>query len=177
MPCSTSGDDEPRREAAVGRLWPFQLRNKPVVANFDVTRHEEQVRRLHIKVLKIELGRDDISRFGGVGKVRKQFVARNARKPANTAFAVTVLQLPVGQLHHHHKIAADVLDAFECQQERVSNSFDLLERVEFLAESLVSASVFGFRGHEFDGFEQPAGGASHFQTSLNPPRPRGARSL
>ena len=104
---------------------------------------EEQIGGLDVEVLQLELRCDHVERFGGVGEVGEQFVARDAGQAERPALAEAVLKLPVGQFHHHHEFVADDLDAFERQEERVADRLDLLERVELLREPLFAAAIIG----------------------------------
>jgi hypothetical protein len=118
---------------------------------------QEQVGRLDVEVLEVVLGGDDVQRLGRVREVGQQFVARDARLAAGAALVEPVLELPVGQLHHHDEFAADLLDALQGEQERVADGLDLLERGQLLPEALAAPAILGLAADELDGLVQPAG--------------------
>jgi len=158
--------------AGHGRHQPLQVLHLAEVGHFHVVVQQEQVLRLDVQVLELELVVHQVEHFGAFEHVLHQLVARDAGQPAVAALAEPVPQVAVGQFHHDHQPPVDDVVAVEGEQVRVPHLLDALEGFELLLRVPHEVGVFGAQVavDDFDGFEDATGGFAppHFPEPAGP---------
>ena len=114
-----------------------ELLHQPEVGHLDVIAEDQQVFRLDVQVQQAVPLREEVERFGRVGHVLQQLVARDAGEPFGAALAEPLVEAHVGQLGQNRQPAVDDLEPFERQQERMPHALDPLQRLELLRGELV----------------------------------------
>ena len=105
----------------------MQVLHLSEVGHLHVVVKHEQVLRLDVQVLEVELVVEQVEHLGGLGHVLEEFVARDAGQALVAAVAEAVPQVAVGQLHDDHEPAVHDVVAVEGKEVRVANLLDALE--------------------------------------------------
>ena len=138
---------------------PFEVLHQAEVGDLDAVADQKQVARLDVEVLEAVLLDEVIEAVGGVAHVAEQFVARDAGPARLLVFDVQIVQALVGQFHDDDQFAADDVDAFDREDERVADFLDPLQGLVFLLGT-ESVAVEGIEVavDELDGLVDAAGG-------------------
>jgi hypothetical protein len=136
----------------------FEILDQPEIRHLDVIKNKEQVLRLDIQVLQLVLGVHQIQGFRRFQQIADELVARDSGQTLLPAFAKTVPDRAIGQLHHYDELIVNDIEAFQRQDERMMDGLDAIKGLELLVGSGVIVAGLGAKVavHELDGFEEPA---------------------
>jgi len=97
------------------REHPFEVLDQAKVADLHMVEEQEDVLRLDVEVLQIELHVHQVEGLGGFLEVAQQLRARDAGQALGLALLKAVEQRAVGKLADDDQAAIDDVEAFERQ--------------------------------------------------------------
>jgi hypothetical protein len=135
-----------RRDAAhePGRTRTLQRLDQTEIGDLDAIGDHEQVSRLDVEVLEPVLLDEVVETLGCVVKESEQDVAWDSRPPGLLVLTETFMEVLVGELHDDEKLAADILNLLDGEDEGMA---DLLHPFEGF-HLLDGASVVSVQGVE-----------------------------
>jgi hypothetical protein len=142
--------------AGDGGEHALEVLDQAEVANLDVVEQQEDVVRLDVEVLQVELLVHQVERLGGLPHVTEQLVARDAGEALGAALREAVEEGAVGQLADDDQPAVDDLEAVQRQDVRVADRFDAVEGLQLLFQARRVEG--GAALDDLDGLEHAAGG-------------------
>ena len=156
------GSGVDRRDPARDRHQLHAVRrifHQPEVGDLDVVENEEQILRLDVEMLELELDVHQVEHFRGLGHIAEQLLARDAGVALRAALLEAVSQRAIRQLHDDDEVIIDVFITIEQEDERMAHRLDADQRFPFLIGTgtvrLGADRFFGrcFALHELDCFE------------------------